>query len=52
VTVALLGAKGKPVAGAPRRDASQPEFAISGALAERAGLPRVLPEQIFGLLEP
>jgi hypothetical protein len=27
-----------------------PEFAITGPVADRAGLPRVLPEQMYGLL--
>jgi hypothetical protein len=46
----LLAANGRAAAGALRRDTSQAEFAVSGALAERTGLPRVLPEQVFGLL--
>lgn len=46
----LLGANGKPVPGAPRRDTSKPEHAIAGPLQERNGLTRVLPEQVFGLL--
>ena len=52
VVVALLDAKGRLVPGAPKRDTAQPEFAIAGALAERAGLPRVLPEQVYGVLAP
>lgn len=52
VVVALIGANGKAVAGAPRRDTAQPAFAINSPLGDRAGLPRVLPEQVFGLLEP
>ena len=51
VVVALIGANGKAVAGVPRRDTGVPEFAITGPLGERAGLPRVLAEQVFGLLE-
>ena len=47
----LLAANGKPLAGAPKRDTGQPEFAITGALADRQGLPRVLPEVVFGVLE-
>jgi len=50
--LALQDAKGRPLAGAPRRDTGLPEFAIAGPLNERAGLPRVLPEQVYGLLEP
>jgi HD-GYP domain-containing protein (c-di-GMP phosphodiesterase class II) len=46
----LLGASGKPVLGGPRRNTGDPELGIVGPLQERAGLPRVLPEQVFGLL--
>ncbi len=48
---ALFGANGKPHAVPPRRDTAAAEFAIAGAVADRSGLPRVLPEQVFGLLE-
>jgi hypothetical protein len=47
---ALLGATGRPLHGAPRRDTTLPEYMIAGALADHSGLPRVLPEQIFGIL--
>ncbi|MBA4178052.1 MAG: phosphohydrolase [Leptothrix sp. (in: Bacteria)] len=50
VVVALIGANGKAVAGAPRRDTAQAEFTITGPLGERPGLPRVLAEQVYGLL--
>jgi len=50
--VALLDGRNKPVPGAPRRDTGQGDFGITGALTERAGLPRVLPEQVYGLIEP
>ena len=33
-----------------RHYTADPEFAITGPLTERAGLPRVLPEQLYGLL--
>lgn len=46
----LLSASGKPVLGGPRRNTGDPELGIVGPLQERAGLPRVLPEQVFGLL--
>ena len=46
----LLNAQNKPVGGGPRRDTTQPEFAVTGPLAERNGLPRLLPEQVYGLL--
>jgi HD-GYP domain-containing protein (c-di-GMP phosphodiesterase class II) len=48
---ALLAANGKPLPGAPRRDTAEPEFAITGPLTDRTGLPRVLPEQLYGVLE-
>lgn len=48
---AVLGANGKPVPGAPKRDTGLPEFAITGALTDRTGLPRIHPEQVFGLLD-
>lgn len=51
VVAALIGPGGKAVAGVPRRDTAQPGFAIIGPLGERAGLPRVLPEQVYGLLD-
>lgn len=47
----LLNAQNKPVVGGLRRDTSQPEFAVAGPLAERGAVPRVLPEQIYGLLD-
>jgi HD-GYP domain-containing protein (c-di-GMP phosphodiesterase class II) len=46
----LMSAAGKPVGGAPRRDTAQPELGIVGPLKDRTGWPRVLPEQIYGLL--
>jgi HD-GYP domain-containing protein (c-di-GMP phosphodiesterase class II) len=48
----LQDAKGRPQPQAPRRDTALPDYAITGALAERGGLPRVLPEQVYGLPEP
>lgn len=47
----LLSAAGKPLAEPPRRDTRDPAFAIAG-VAPRGGLPRVLPEQVYGLLDP
>lgn len=47
----LLSATGKPLAQPPRRDTRDPACAIAG-VAPRSGLPRVLPEQVYGLLEP
>ena len=46
----LLNASGRPVVGGPRRNTGEPDMGISGPLQDRAGLPRVLPEQVFGLL--
>jgi hypothetical protein len=51
LVVAVQDASGRPLSSAPRRDTGQPEFAIAGALAERKGLPRVRPEQVYGLLD-
>jgi HD-GYP domain-containing protein (c-di-GMP phosphodiesterase class II) len=46
----LLAASGQPVSGLPRRDTAVAEHAIAGPLLERAGLPRLLPETVFGLV--
>ncbi len=46
----LLGTNGKPVGGTTRRDTADKAFAVAGIYAERAALPRVLPEQVYGLL--
>lgn len=48
--VVLLSASGRPLAEPRRRDTRDPAFAIAG-VAPRQGLPRVLPEQVYGLLE-
>lgn len=47
----LMAANGKPVAGGPRRDTSQPEYAITGPVIDRKGLTRVLPEAIYGIVD-
>jgi hypothetical protein len=52
VVAVLVSASGKPVGGAPRRDTAQAEFGIAGPWTERAGQARLLPEVVFGLLEP
>lgn len=49
--VALIGANGRPAAATPRRDSGAAEWAITGPAGDRSGLPRVQPEQIYGLLE-
>ena len=49
--VSLLSAMGKPLTGTPRRDTAQAEHGIAGVLPEGVVLPRVLPEQVYGLLE-
>lgn len=49
--VSLFGSNGKPVPGSPRRDTALPDFAITSAFQERSALPRVLPEQVYGLLD-
>jgi len=46
----LSDARGRPTAQTHRRDTSQPEFAVQGALAETAGFPRVLPERVYGVI--
>ena len=48
--VVLVTAAGKAVTGGPRRDTTQAEFAIAGAMVDRSAVPRVLPEQVFGLI--
>jgi HD-GYP domain-containing protein (c-di-GMP phosphodiesterase class II) len=50
VVAALLSAQAKPVPGTPRRDTSEPEFAIAGPVPERSRMARVLPEVVYGLL--
>lgn len=50
--VVLLTPAGKPAPDAPQRDTADPTWAIAGVATQRAGLPRVLAEQVFGLLEP
>ncbi|MDE2159211.1 MAG: phosphohydrolase, partial [Burkholderiales bacterium] len=50
--MALLDARGRPVAGTPRRDTADAACAIAGTLADRSRMARVLPEQVYGLLEP
>jgi hypothetical protein len=52
LTMGVLDAHGRPLVKAPKRDAGEPEFAITGPVLDRAGLPRVLPEQVYGLLAP
>jgi hypothetical protein len=47
----LMAANGKPVAGGPRRDTSQPVYAITGPVIDRKGLTRVLPEAIYGIVD-
>lgn len=51
VVVALQSAVGKSVPGSPKRDTAQPDFAIAGPLTERAGMPRVLPESVYGMID-
>jgi hypothetical protein len=45
----VLNAQGRLLP-ATRHDTAAPDFAITGPVTERAGLPRVLPEQVYGLL--
>lgn len=46
----LTNAAGKPVPATQHRNSAQPEFAITGALAEPGELPRILPERVYGML--
>ena len=46
----LLSASGRPVSGGPRRDTAAAGLGIACPLIDRSGLPRILPEQVFGLL--
>lgn len=46
----VLAANGLAVSGLPRRDTAVAEHAIAGPLLERGGLPRLLPETVFGLV--
>ncbi|MDE2370041.1 MAG: phosphohydrolase [Burkholderiales bacterium] len=48
---ALLDGRGRPVAGSPRRDGAAAGCAIAGTLVDRSRMARVLPEQVYGLLE-
>lgn len=51
VVASITNADGKPVAGTAVRDTTKPEFAITGAVPpDRKGLPRVLPERVYGLM--
>ncbi len=50
--VAIVDARGRPPGQAPQRDTAVADFAITGPVPDRAGLPRVLPEQVYGLLPP
>jgi HD-GYP domain-containing protein (c-di-GMP phosphodiesterase class II) len=52
LAVVLLTAQGRPAAGLLRRDTGTPEFAVAGPAPDRAKLPRVLPEQVYGVLPP
>ncbi len=47
----LLDGAGRAVHGAPRRDTAEAACAITGPATERAGLPRVLPETVYGLVD-
>jgi HD-GYP domain-containing protein (c-di-GMP phosphodiesterase class II) len=50
--VTLLSATGKALSAMPRRDTGQAEYGIAGPLPDRSAMPRVLAEQVYGLLEP
>ncbi len=46
----LVTAAGKAITGGPRRNTAQAEFSIVGTMVDRSAVPRVLPEQVFGLI--
>jgi hypothetical protein len=48
----LLNAQGRAPNEVMRRDTAQPEHSITGLATPQPGWPRVLPEQVYGLLEP
>ena len=50
--VALMDARGKALNDAPKRNTGAAEFAIASPITDRTGFPRVLPEQVYGLLPP
>lgn len=50
VVATLTNNKGAPVPATHHRDTSLPEFSITGPVAEAAGLQRVLPERVYGLI--
>lgn len=52
VVAVMIAAGGKPAGGAPRRDTGLPEFGIAGPWTDRTGQSRLLPEVVYGLLEP
>jgi HD-GYP domain-containing protein (c-di-GMP phosphodiesterase class II) len=52
LVAAISTRQGKPSVSTNQRDTAQPEFAIEGALADRASWGRILPERVYGLLDP
>lgn len=50
--VVIRGANGRPPTELTRRDTSQPEHAVAGPATVQPDWPRVLPEQVYGLLPP
>jgi HD-GYP domain-containing protein (c-di-GMP phosphodiesterase class II) len=51
VVATLTNRKGEPVVDTHQRDTADPAFAVSTALAKPpAGLPRVLPERVYGMV--
>jgi HD-GYP domain-containing protein (c-di-GMP phosphodiesterase class II) len=50
--VVLLTAQGRVPHDITRRQTAEPEFAIQGIVPDCKGLPRVLPERVYGLLSP
>ncbi|MFM2066213.1 MAG: hypothetical protein RLZZ584_1122 [Pseudomonadota bacterium] len=52
LVAAISTRQGKPSVATTQRDTAQPEFAIEGALADRSAWGRILPERVYGLLDP
>lgn len=48
VVATLSDRTGRPTGETHRRDASEPEFAVSGPLLDATAFPRVLPERVYG----
>jgi HD-GYP domain-containing protein (c-di-GMP phosphodiesterase class II) len=52
MVLVLRDARGRTPVGPVRHDTAQAGYGISGPVPDRSGLPRVMPEQVYGVLEP